>query len=60
MIDAKVVVEQVGSVRGRRKRRPKRKRSVEEAVGVLWMVIDEAKSYMADPLTTSEERRAVG
>jgi hypothetical protein len=31
--------------------------TVEGAVGILWMVIDEAKSYMDDPLMTSEERR---
>jgi len=35
----------------------RRRRSVEEAVGVLWMVVDEAKSSMNDPLMTSEERR---
>jgi hypothetical protein len=30
---------------------------VEEAAGFLWMVIDEAGSYMAYPLMSSEERR---
>ena len=55
------VVEQVGSVK--EKRRPKRKskrkreRSPGEMVGVLWLVIDEAKSSMYDPLTSSEEKR---
>ena len=59
LTDAKGVVEQVGSVKGKQKPKEKRKRerSAEEMVGVLWMVIDEAKSSMYDPLTSSEERR---
>jgi hypothetical protein len=59
LVDEKAVVGQVGFVKG--KRRPKQKqgreRSPGEMVGVLWMVIEEAKSSMYDPLTTSEERR---
>jgi len=53
------VVGQVGSVKGKRKpkRRQMKERSPQEAVGVLWLVIDEAKSSLYDPLTTSVERR---
>ena len=32
-------------------------RTVEEAVQILWRVIDEAKMYMDDPLLTPEEKR---
>lgn len=32
-------------------------RTVEEAIQILWKVIDEAKMYMEDPLLTSEEKR---
>jgi hypothetical protein len=31
--------------------------TVEEAVGILWMIIREAQRFMADPLLTSEEKR---
>jgi len=60
LVDEKSVVGQVGFVTGKRRSKPKQKqkeRSPVEMVGVLWMVIDEAKSSMYDPLTTSEERR---
>jgi len=33
------------------------KRTVEEAVQILWKIIDEAKMYMGDPLLTPEEKR---
>ena len=50
LVNAKAVVGQVGSVKGKRK--PKRKlmkeRSPREAVGVLWMVIDESRSSVYD------------
>jgi hypothetical protein len=36
---------------------PKGGRTVEEAISILWKVIDEAKMYVADPLLTSEEKR---
>jgi hypothetical protein len=32
-------------------------RTVEEATQILWKIIDEAKSYMEDPLLTAEEHR---
>lgn len=32
-------------------------RTVEEAIQMLWKVIDEAKMYMEDPLLTPEEKR---
>jgi hypothetical protein len=32
-------------------------RTVEEAVQILWGVIDEAKMYLEDPLLTPEEKR---
>ena len=32
-------------------------RTVEEAIQILWKVIDEAKMYMEDPLLTPEEKR---
>jgi len=32
-------------------------RTVEEAVQILWKIVDEAKSYMEDPMLTSEEKR---
>jgi hypothetical protein len=57
LVEKKSVVGQVGSVKGKRRPKQKRERSPGEMVGVLWMVIDEAKSSMYDPLTTSEERR---
>ena len=54
LVREEAVVGQVGSVKGKRK--PKRKqmqeRSPREAVGVLWMVIDEAKSSLYDPLAS--------
>ena len=32
-------------------------RSVEEATLILWKIIDEAKTYMQDPMLTAEEKR---
>lgn len=32
-------------------------RTVEEATKILWKIIDEAKTYMQDPMLTSEEKR---
>jgi len=32
-------------------------RTVEEAIQILWKVIDEAKMYLEDPLLTPEEKR---
>jgi len=32
-------------------------RTVEEALQILWKIIDEAKTYMQDPMLTSEEKR---
>ena len=32
-------------------------RTVEEAVQILWKIIDEANRYMVDPLLTPEEKR---
>ena len=34
-----------------------RGRTVEEAVQILWKIVDEAKTYMQDPMLTSEEKR---
>jgi hypothetical protein len=48
LVHAKSGVRQFSSVRSRRRQR--RKRSVDEAVGILWGIIDEAKFYMADPV----------
>jgi hypothetical protein len=31
--------------------------TVEEAVRILWKIIDEAKAYMLDPMLTPEEKR---
>jgi hypothetical protein len=31
--------------------------TVEKAVQILWMIIDEAKTYMEDPVMTPEEKR---
>jgi hypothetical protein len=61
LVDEEAVVEQVGSAKARRSRKRKQKhkqeRSVDEAAQILWKIIDEAKSYMADPLLNSEEKR---
>ena len=57
LVREEAVVEQVGSVKGKRRQKRKQERSPGEMVGVLWMVVDEAKSSMYDPLTSSEERR---
>jgi len=35
----------------------KGERSVDEAKSILWMVIDEAKMYLEDPMLTPEEKR---
>jgi len=32
-------------------------RTVDEAIQILWKVIDEAKTYLADEMTSSEEKR---
>lgn len=32
-------------------------RTIEEATQILWKIIDEAKTYMQDPMLTSEEKR---
>jgi hypothetical protein len=32
-------------------------RTAEEATQILWKIIDEAKTYMQDPILTSEEKR---
>lgn len=32
-------------------------RTVDEAIQILWKVIDEAKTYLEDEMTTSEEKR---
>jgi len=34
-----------------------RGRTVEEAAQILWKIIDEAKTYMEDPILTPEEKR---
>jgi len=34
-----------------------RRHTVEEATEILWRIIDEAKTYMQDPMLTSEEKR---
>jgi len=36
---------------------PEKGRSVEEAIQILWKVIDEAKMYLEDPRLTPEEKR---
>jgi hypothetical protein len=33
------------------------RRTVEEATQIVWKIIDEAKTYMQDPMLTSEEKR---
>ena len=52
LVREEAVVGQVGSVKGRRKSKRKGERSPQEAVGVLWLVIDEAKSSLYDPLAS--------
>jgi len=32
-------------------------RTVEEAIRILWKIIDEAKAHIEDPMLTSEEKR---
>jgi hypothetical protein len=32
-------------------------RTVEDAVRIVWKIIDEAKAYMQDPMLTPEEKR---
>ena len=32
-------------------------RTVEDAVRIVWRIIDEAKAYMEDPMLTPEEKR---
>jgi len=36
---------------------PSGERTVEEAVKILWKIIDEAKMYIVDPILTAEEKR---
>ena len=33
------------------------RRTVDEAISILWQVVDEAKMYLEDPMLTSEEKR---
>jgi len=40
-----------------RRTRSAGRHTVEEAIGILWKIIDEAKMYMADPMLTPEEKR---
>ena len=40
-----------------RRGRLRSKRTVDEAVQILWMVIDEAKMYLEDPMLAPEEKR---
>jgi len=40
-----------------RRGRTRGKRTVDEAIRILWMVIDEAKMYLEDPMLTPEEKR---
>ena len=35
----------------------RRERTVDEAIQILWKVIDEAKMYLEDEMTNSEEKR---
>jgi len=51
------LVEAKACVRKRSVVRSRRKRTVEEAVRILWGIIDEANSYMSDPLLLPEEKR---
>jgi hypothetical protein len=37
--------------------KPNGRRTIEEATQILWRIIDEAKTYMQDPMLTSEEKR---
>ena len=39
------------------RRKPPVDRTLDEAIQMLWMVIDEAKMYLEDPLLTPEEKR---
>ena len=50
MVEEEAVVGQVGSVKGKRKpkRKQRQERSPREAVGVLWMVIDEYRPSVYD------------
>jgi len=32
-------------------------RTVDDAIQIVWKIIDEAKAYMEDPMLTSEEKR---
>ena len=36
---------------------PTKGRTVEDAVRIVWLIIDEAKAHMEDPILTSEEKR---
>lgn len=40
-----------------RRGRSRGQRTVDEVVQILWMVIDEAKMYLEDPMLTPEEKR---
>jgi len=37
--------------------RLRNRRTVNEAINILWQVVDEAKMYLEDPMLTSEEKR---
>lgn len=45
------------SARITRRVRFRGRRTVDEAVKILWKVIDEAKMYLEDPMLTPEEKR---
>jgi len=45
------------SARITRRVRFRGQRTVDEAVKILWKVIDEAKMYLEDPMLTPEEKR---
>jgi len=46
-----------GEARIRRGVRFRGRRTVDEAVKIIWKVIDEAKMYLEDPMLTPEEKR---
>lgn len=46
-----------GEARITRRGRSRGRRTVDEAVKILWKVIDEAKMYLEDPVLTPEEKR---
>ncbi|MFQ5759318.1 MAG: hypothetical protein ACE5IF_06540 [Candidatus Bathyarchaeia archaeon] len=46
-----------GKKRSTRRRRSGGQRTVDQAVQILWKVVDEAKMYLEDPMLTPEEKR---